>query len=299
MAERADVTVLCLGLSAEIEGEQGDVSNSEAAGDKTTLDLPGLQQALLEEVVALGKPTVLVLLSGSPLAINWADEHVRAIVQAWYPGQATGQALADVLFGDHSPGGRLPVTFPRSLADVPEFTDYRMQGRTYRYAEKEPLYPFGYGLSYTRFEYDNIEANKPQLGNGDEVVVSVVVKNVGERAGDEVVQLYIKALDAPFVVPLHELRGFARLPARARRGAAHLLHADDARFFADRRRRQAPVSAGPLPHLHGRKPTGRAQRRPDRGRPAEPGHRAHGQPGRAHVLTEHLFIQQASQRVAV
>jgi beta-glucosidase len=220
MAERADVTVLCLGLSAEIEGEQGDVSNSEAAGDKTTLDLPGLQQALLEEVVALGKPTVLVLLSGSPLAINWADEHVRAIVQAWYPGQATGQALADVLFGDHSPGGRLPVTFPRSLADVPEFTDYRMQGRTYRYAEKEPLYPFGYGLSYTRFEYDNIEASKPQLGNGDEVVVSVVVRNVGERAGDEVVQLYIKALDAPFVVPLHELRGFARLqlvPGEAQR----------------------------------------------------------------------------------
>jgi beta-glucosidase len=212
MAERADVTVLCLGLSAEIEGEQGDVSNSEAAGDKTSLDLPGLQQALLEAVVALGKPTVLVLLSGSPLAINWADEHVRAIVQAWYPGQATGQALADVLFGDHSPGGRLPVTFPRSLADVPAFTDYRMQGRTYRYAEKEPLYPFGYGLSYTRFEYENIEADKLELDNGEDVVVSVVVKNVGERAGDEVVQLYIKALDAPFVVPLHELRGFARLP---------------------------------------------------------------------------------------
>jgi beta-glucosidase len=212
MASRADVTVLCLGLSADIEGEQGDVSNSDAGGDKTSLDLPGLQQALLEEVVALGKPTVLVLISGSALAINWADEHVRAILQAWYPGQATGEALADVLFGDHSPGGRLPITFPRSLADVPEFTDYRMQGRTYRYAEKEPLYPFGYGLSYTRFAYSNIEANKLKIANGDDVVVSATVQNIGERAGDEVVQLYLKALDAPFVVPVHELRGFLRLP---------------------------------------------------------------------------------------
>jgi beta-glucosidase len=220
MAQRADVTVLCLGLSAEIEGEQGDVSNSEAAGDKTSLELPGLQQTLLEEVVALGKPTVLVLLAGSALSINWADEHVRAIVQAWYPGQATGQALADILFGDHSPAGRLPITFPRSLADVPEFTDYRMKGRTYRYAEKEPLYPFGYGLSYTRFEYDGLTVDKAKVSLGDEVVVSAEVKNVGERAGDEVVQLYVKALDAPFVVPVHELRGFSRLafePGQARR----------------------------------------------------------------------------------
>jgi beta-glucosidase len=212
MAERADVTVLCLGLSAEIEGEQGDVSNSEAAGDKTSLDLPGLQQALLEEIVALGKPTVLVLLAGSALSINWADEHVRAIVQAWYPGQATGQALADILFGDYSPAGRLPITFPRSLADVPDFADYRMKGRTYRYAEKEPLYPFGYGLSYTRFEYDNIATNKDKVANGDEVVITANVQNVGESAGDEVVQLYLKALDAPFVVPVHELRGFTRFP---------------------------------------------------------------------------------------
>jgi beta-glucosidase len=171
-----------------------------------------LQQALLEEVVALGKPTVLVLLAGSALSINWADEHVRAIVQAWYPGQATGQALADILFGDHSPAGRLPITFPRSLADVPEFTDYRMKGRTYRYAEKEPLYPFGYGLSYTRFEYDGIASDKQKVARGQDVTVTATVQNVGERAGDEVVQLYVKALDAPFVVPLHELRGFTRLP---------------------------------------------------------------------------------------
>jgi beta-glucosidase len=212
MAQRADVVVLCLGLSADIEGEQGDAGNSEAAGDKSTLDLPGLQHVLLEEIVALGKPTVLVLISGSALSIGWADEHVRAIIQAWYPGQAGGLALADILFGDHNPAGRLPITFPRSLADVPEFTDYRMKGRTYRYIEKEPLYPFGYGLSYTRFAYEDIESDKTEVSEGDSIEVSATVQNVGERAGDEVVQLYVKSLDAPFVVPHHELRGFERIP---------------------------------------------------------------------------------------
>jgi beta-glucosidase len=212
MAQRAEVVVLCLGLSADIEGEQGDAGNSEAAGDKSSLDLPGLQQALLEEIVAVGKPTVLVLISGSALCVGWADEHVRAIVQAWYPGQAGGLALADVLFGDYCPAGRLPITFPRSLEDVPEFTDYRMKGRTYRYAEREPLYPFGYGLSYTRFSYAGIRADKLRVANGDSLEVSATVENVGECAGDEVVQLYVKSLDAPFVVPNHQLRGFERVP---------------------------------------------------------------------------------------
>ena len=173
----------------------------------------------MEEIVAVGKPTVLVLISGSPLAINWADEHVRSIVQAWYPGQAAGLALADVLFGDYCPAGRLPITFPRSLADVPEFTDYRMKGRTYRYSEKEPLYPFGYGLSYTRFEYSGMQVDKNELDCGDSVKVSAFVKNVGERVGDEVVQLYVKALDAPFVVPNLELRGFERFPIQPGKAA--------------------------------------------------------------------------------
>jgi beta-glucosidase len=212
MAKRSDVVVLCLGLSADIEGEQGDASNSEAAGDKTSLELPGLQQALLEEIVAIGKPTVLVLISGSALSIGWADEHVRAIVQAWYPGQAGGRALADVLFGDYCPAGRLPITFPRSLEDVPEFTDYRMKGRTYRYLETEPLYPFGYGLSYTRFSYSNIQVDRSRVAFQETLEVSADVENVGECSGDEVVQLYLKALDAPFVVPNHQLRGFERVP---------------------------------------------------------------------------------------
>jgi len=211
MAERAEVVVLCLGLDAEIEGEQGDAGNSEAAGDKVTLALPGLQQRLLEEVVAVGKPTVVVLLCGSALAVGWADEHVGAILEAWYPGQAAGAAIADVLFGSYNPAGRLPVTFPRSLDDVPDFKSYSMRGRTYRYLEKEPLYPFGYGLSYTRFEYTGVAISKPKLGAEETLEVSATVTNAGSRAGDEVVQLYVKDLEASTSVPHHELRGFERI----------------------------------------------------------------------------------------
>jgi beta-glucosidase len=221
IAERADVVVLCLGLDAQLEGEQGDDANAEAAGDKAGLALPGLQQRLLQEVVAVGKPTVLVLVSGSALAVGWADEHVGAILQAFYPGQATGTALADVLFGNYSPAGRLPVTFPRSLADVPDFQSYAMRGRTYRYLEKEALYPFGFGLSYTRFAYSNLELSKSQLaGEADSVEVSATVANIGSRTSDEVVELYVKDLEASVSVPHHDLRGFERItlaPGESRR----------------------------------------------------------------------------------
>jgi beta-glucosidase len=211
MAERAEVVVLCLGLDADIEGEQGDAGNSEAAGDKATLALPGLQQRLLEDVVAVGKPTVLVLIAGSALAVGWADEHVGAILQAWYPGQAAGTALADVLFGGYSPAGRLPISFPRSLADVPDFASYAMKGRTYRYLEREPLYPFGYGLSYTRFDYSDLTFSKRSVKAGDSVQVSATVTNAGSRTGDEVVELYVKDLEASCAVPHHDLRGFERI----------------------------------------------------------------------------------------
>jgi beta-glucosidase len=211
MAERSDVVVLFLGLGAEIEGEQGVAQNSAAEGDKTTLALPGLQQRLLEEIVGTGKPTVLVLVSGSALSIEWADEHVGAILQAWYPGQAAGTALADVLFGGYSPAGRLPVSFPRSLEDVPDFASYAMQGRTYRYLEKEPLYPFGFGLSYTRFDYADLALSKTSMTAADTVEVSATVTNAGSRRGDEVVELYVKDLDASCTVPHHDLRGFERI----------------------------------------------------------------------------------------
>jgi beta-glucosidase len=211
VAARADVVVLCLGLSAEIEGEQGDAGNSEAAGDKVDLKLPGLQQRLLEMIVALGKPTVLCVLAGSALELTWAQEHVPAIVYAWYPGGEGGAALADVLFGDASPAGRLPITFPRSLDDVPDFKSYAMKGRTYRYAEKTPLYPFGYGLSYTRFAYRDPAVSSARVRAGDTVTVSATVENVGRVTSDEVVQLYVKDLEASCAVPVHNLRGFARV----------------------------------------------------------------------------------------
>ena len=239
MAERAEVVVLCLGLSAEIEGEQGDASNSEAAGDKVDLRLTGLQPVLLEQIVALGKPTVLVVLAGSALDLSWAHDHVGAIVQAWYPGEEGGSALADILFGDANPGGRLPITFPRSVADLPDFKNYSMQGRTYRYLDKAPLYPFGYGLSYTRFVYRNLAASQVRVPAGHPLHIFVTVENVGGRAGDEVVQLYLKDVDASCRVPNHSLRGWERvhLAPGESRTVAFKLEARDLALIDDRGRR--------------------------------------------------------------
>jgi beta-glucosidase len=231
MASRADVVVLCLGLSADIEGEQGDAGNSETAGDKLDLKLPGLQQRLMEMIVALGKPTVLCVLAGSALDLTWAHDNVPAILYAWYPGGEGGTALAELLFGDASPAGRLPITFPRSMDDVPTFTSYAMKGRTYRYLEREPLYPFGYGLSYAKFAYRDIAVSRPTSTKASDiraihaadaavVRVTAVVENVGKRAGDEVIQLYVKHLEASCVVPHHDLRGFQRVhlaPGEARK----------------------------------------------------------------------------------
>jgi beta-glucosidase len=217
LAKSCDLAVLVLGLNAQIEGEHGDAENSEAAGDKPDLELPGLQQQLLEAVVAVGKPVVLVLIAGSPLAVSWAEEHVSALVQAWYPGEEGGSALGDVLFGDVSPAGRLPVTFPRSLADVPPFEDYAMRGRSYRYLEAEPLFPFGFGLSYTRFCYSELVVSPadPRLVPDLHVEVSVMVTNAGAYDSDEVVQLYVRDLEASVRVAHHELRGVRRLSLAA------------------------------------------------------------------------------------
>ncbi len=229
MASRADVIVACLGLSAEIEGEQGDASNSEAAGDKLNLSLTGLQEVLLEQLVALGKPTVLVLIAGSALGINWAQDHVDAIVHAWYPGQEGGTALADVLFGDYNPGARLPLTFPRSIGDVPDFADYRMKGRTYRYLEHSPLYPFGFGLSFTTFEYSNLKLSSAQTDGSQPLEIDVTVRNTGKAQGEEVVQLYLKDLEASSVQPIHSLRGFQRIalgPGESRRVQFRLTDKD-------------------------------------------------------------------------
>jgi beta-glucosidase len=234
-AERGDVVVLCLGLDAQIEGEQGDAKNSEASGDRVTLALPGLQQRLLEQIVALGKPTIVVLLAGSPLSVEWADEHASALLYAWYPGQAGGTAIAEVLFGGYNPAGRLPVTFPRNVADLPDFASYGMRGRTYRYLEKAPLYPFGYGLSFTRFEYSELALSTPTLESSGALEVTATVTNRGPRAGDEVVELYVKALAPSVRAPQHELRGLLRvtLAAGETRGVAFTLTARDLSLIDD------------------------------------------------------------------
>ena len=213
-AHEADVVVFVGGLTAHFEGEAMSVkAPGFAGGDRTTLDLPAPQQKLLERLHATGKPTVLVLMNGSAMSVNWAAANLPAIVEAWYPGGEGGQAVAELLAGDFSPAGRLPVTFYKSVDQLPPFGDYSMKGRTYRYFSGEPLYPFGYGLSYTSFAY-----GKPALGSrsvraGDAVEVSVDVRNSGSRDGDEVVQLYVsrKAEGAP----VRALRHFERVHLKA------------------------------------------------------------------------------------
>ncbi|MFP4660886.1 MAG: glycoside hydrolase family 3 C-terminal domain-containing protein [Halanaerobiales bacterium] len=213
IAEQSDLVVMCLGLSPEFEGEEGAVANSDGGGDKLDLSLPGLQLELLKAVKETGKPVVLVLLNGSAVEVNWADENIDAILEAWYPGEEGGTAVADILFGDYNPAGRLPVTFVKSMEQLPPFRDYNMKNRTYRYMEEEPLYPFGYGLSYTDFDYSNLSVDKTVVDteNNNEIIVKVDVKNTGDRSGDEVVQLYITALEASFTVPTWELRGVRRI----------------------------------------------------------------------------------------
>ena len=210
VAGQADVVLMFLGLSPRLEGEEMKVQvEGFSGGDRVRLGIPRVQEALLQRVSALGKPVVLVLLNGSAVAVNWAQEHVPAIMELWYPGQAGGSALADVLFGDYNPAGRLPVTFYKSEDQLPPFDDYSMKGRTYRYFEGEPLYPFGYGLSYTAFTYRNLQA-PDEAPAGSPVKVSVEVENSGQRDGEDVVELYVKH---PGVV--RELLGFERVPLRA------------------------------------------------------------------------------------
>jgi beta-glucosidase len=212
-ARAADVVVFVGGLTGDVEGEEMTVSYPGfAGGDRTDLALPSTQDKLLRALPATGKPVVLVLMTGSAIAVEWAQKNVPAIVVGWYPGQQGGNAVADVLFGAVNPAGRLPVTFYRSVDQLPPFADYDMKGRTYRYFQGDPLYPFGHGLSYTRFEYSDLRVDRPRAGARDTVTVSVRVKNVGARPGDEVVQLYARSLANKVQEPNKELRGFERVP---------------------------------------------------------------------------------------
>jgi beta-glucosidase len=215
-AEKVDVIIAVMGLTANLEGEEMPVEiEGFSGGDRTDIKLPQPQEDLLQQLSAFDKPVVLVLLSGSALAVSWAAEHIPAIVQAWYPGEAGGDALADVLFGDHNPGGRLPVTFYRSAADLPPFEDYQMVDRTYRYFPGEPLFPFGHGLSYTKFQFDNLQIDQADIQAGGQVRISAEITNSGDCAGDEVVQLYARRTGADQFGaaprPIKELKGFKRI----------------------------------------------------------------------------------------
>lgn len=211
-AERSEVVVLCLGLDASIEGEQNDQGTVilDAGGDKADLNLPEGQRKLLNAVLATGKPTIVALLSGSALSIGEAADKAAAIVQCWYPGSKGGQAFAEMLFGDFSPAGRLPVTFYKSTEELPAFADYSMDNRTYKFMQGEALYPFGFGLSYSSFEYSNLKS-PVTVKNGDSISISVDVKNVGDCDSDEVVQVYIKDMEASVRVPHHSLCSFKRI----------------------------------------------------------------------------------------
>ena len=210
-ARGADVVIAVMGLHPRLEGEEGDAEAAEAGGDRVHIGLPGVQEELLRALHATGVPVVLVVMSGSALALTWADAHLPAIIAAWYPGEEGGAAIAETLFGDCNPGGRLPVTWYRSLDQLPPFGDYRMQGRTYRYFRQEALYPFGYGLSYTRFQYRDLRLSAVEVRPGEQVEATVEVENVGDRAGDEVVQAYLTDEQASVPVPLRQLVGFQRV----------------------------------------------------------------------------------------
>jgi beta-glucosidase len=228
-AQDADVIVAVVGLTGRLEGEEMPVNRPGfSGGDRDSLDLPKPEADLLEALAATGKPLVVVLLNGSALGVGWAKSHANAILEAWYPGQAGGTAVARTLSGRNNPAGRLPVTFYRDVRQLPPFEDYSMAGRTYRYFKGEPLWPFGFGLSYTSYEYRDLTLNTAHVAAGDSLDVRATVRNTGARPGDEVVQLYLKFPSVPGA-PLVALRGFQRVHLetnQSRQVAFHLTPRD-------------------------------------------------------------------------
>lgn len=215
-ASKADVIVYVGGLTGDVEGEEMKVNYPGfAGGDRSDIRLPQIQQKLLEQLQATGKPIVLVLTGGSALAVDWAKEKLPAILFAWYPGQRGGDAVADVLFGKQNPAGRLPVTFYKGDEKLPAFDDYAMANRTYRYFGGEPLYPFGFGLSYTQFSYSALKLSDSSVAANDEINLSALIKNTGQRDGDEVVQLYVAPIKPQHNRARKELKGVTRIHLRA------------------------------------------------------------------------------------
>ncbi|WP_099466786.1 glycoside hydrolase family 3 C-terminal domain-containing protein [Konateibacter massiliensis] len=213
VCDKSDIIVACMGLDAGLEGEEGDTGNEYASGDKPNISLPGLQEKILKVICESKKPVILILLSGSALAVNFAEENIQAIMQGWYPGAQGGRAIAEVLFGEGAPEGKLPVTFYQSTKELPEFTDYSMKGRTYRYMTKEALYPFGYGLSYTDIAVTKAALDKEIIGKGSEITLTANVKNNSNAAGSEIVQIYIRCERED--APNFSLKGFRKVHLEA------------------------------------------------------------------------------------
>jgi beta-glucosidase len=211
MAQSADVSIVCVGSTPQLEGEEGEALLTPLNGDRDSICLPASQVNYIKELAIHGTKIVLVLTGGSPIALGEVEDMVDAILFVWYPGMEGGRAVADVLFGDVSPAGKLPITFPKSLDQLPAFDDYSMTGRTYRYMAEEPLYPFGFGLSYSQFEYSDLQLEKTDLSLGDSLPVRVTVTNGGGSHAAEVAQFYLSDLHASTIVPLHHLIGFERV----------------------------------------------------------------------------------------
>jgi len=213
LAQKVDVIIYIGGICADLEREyMGVPYEGFFWGDRTRIEMPPIQTEFIKALRALGKPFVFVNCSGSAVAMPWEAANLPAIVQAWYPGQEGGRALAEVLFGEANPAGRLPVTFYGSTADLPAFTDYAMAGRTYRYFKGKPLFAFGHGLSYTQFKYGAAQLDKPHAGLDDTIHVKLDVTNTGARDGDEVVQVYFRHVKSAVPQPLEALCGFQRVP---------------------------------------------------------------------------------------
>ncbi|NJM94748.1 MAG: hypothetical protein HC842_08880 [Cytophagales bacterium] len=211
-AKGADAMIVVMGVTTLLEGEEGEAIASPYKGDRENLRLPESQITYLKKLRANNdKPIIVVLTGGSPMAIPEVHELADAVLLAWYPGEAGGQAVADVIFGDVSPSGKLPVTFPKSLDQLPPYEDYSMKGRTYRYMKTEPLYPFGFGLSYSTFTYGPLNLSKNQITEGENIEVRVKVSNTGSVAAEEVVQLYLSDVEASTTTPISSLKRFARV----------------------------------------------------------------------------------------
>jgi len=215
-AKEADAVVVVMGLSGNFEGEEGESIASPDFGDRLNYDLPQNQIDFLKKLrKGNTKPIIVIVTAGSPVNMSAISELADAVLFAWYPGEEGGNAIADILFGKVSPSGRLPITFPKSLDQLPAYENYSMEGRTYRYMQEEPLYPFGYGLSYTKFSYEDLQLSEKFIKKGESVKLSFSLKNKGKVAAEEVVQLYIKRENDSIATPLFSLKGFKRVAVKA------------------------------------------------------------------------------------